>query len=335
MLYSNGVFVVNKKRRRDPTQTITLRNRFARDMARRFIDLRVAIRKSIVDNDCFGLKENVLALSEITTNAPRIESITPQKYKYYRNARKVEAFMEWLREMQQRGILEVFYNPRTGATEPWMNTYIRSAYQNGVITARNDLRAAGLDLPTWEALPGDSFTIGFNMPIHSERIALIYTRVFDELRGVTEAMDRQISRILARGIAEGKNPNVIARGLADRVNKIGITRAKLIARTEVIHVHNEAALNEYRVTEEIIDEEILVQWFGTLDDRIRETHEDRHLEIFSKEKGEELIGEPNCRCALIPYIPSIHGRVRSIGDGVYERIPDKKKKKTKVERISA
>lgn len=58
-------------------------------------------------------------------------------------------------------------------------------------------------------------------------------------------MDQQISRILAAGIGEGRGPYDIARQLNERVDKIGVTRSRMLARTEVINAHADASLNAY------------------------------------------------------------------------------------------
>jgi SPP1 gp7 family putative phage head morphogenesis protein len=58
-------------------------------------------------------------------------------------------------------------------------------------------------------------------------------------------MDQQISGVLANGLAQGKGPMQIARDINNRVDKIGITRARVIARTETINAHAEATLNSY------------------------------------------------------------------------------------------
>jgi len=76
-------------------------------------------------------------------------------------------------------------------------------------------------------------------------VGLIYTRTFSDLNGITQAMDQQISRILAQGIGEGRGPMDIARELNERVDKIGISRARMLARTEIVSAHAEASINAY------------------------------------------------------------------------------------------
>lgn len=46
----------------------------------------------------------------------------------------------------------------------------------------------------------------FNAPFYLERVGLVYTRTYTDLKGITDTMASQISRVLAQGMAEGRNP---------------------------------------------------------------------------------------------------------------------------------
>lgn len=298
--------------KKDPTKTITLRARFSADMDRRFKELRRAIIKMIDTEDIFGLKEekDFFSLEKVATPGQ------VRKWQYYHDNEKIIAFGEWLEEQQKLGILEVINKPSAWgvASEeiPWTNTYIETAYQKGILQARVDLKKAGVEgLPPTDPLSGGVSSL-FNQPIHINRIAPIFTRVFSDLKGVTAAMDAQMSRVLALGLAEGKSPYTIAYDLANRVDKIGITRARLIARTEVVRTHNMAALNEYEFAEGLIGEEILIKWNTALDERVRDKHSlwarrvtKYGIGVYTRQEAMGMIGDFNCRCAVIPYIPSI------------------------------
>jgi hypothetical protein len=60
----------------------------------------------------------------------------------------------------------------------------------------------------------------FFRPVHADRVGLIYTRAFTDLKGITDAMDASNSRVLTQGIAEGA---VLWRWrIVDRIDSIGI-----------------------------------------------------------------------------------------------------------------
>lgn len=285
-------------RAEDPTSTLVLRRRFSADMGRRFRDLKGQIRKRIVDENFFGYEYDA---------SPDV--VIAQAGFEYRNAsEKLEQFMSWLRDQQDAGVLELVFRPTLGGTQPWTNVYIQSAYQKGIMQTRQQMRATGAQIPSYAAAPGvDEAVAAFNQPFHIDRVGLIYTRTFNELKGVTEAMDQQISRELALGMAEGRNPRQLASMVNKRVDNVGLIRARLIARTEVVHAHNQASLNEMTIVSQQIDENVLVQWYTAQDARVRPSHQDRHGRVYTRGEGEGLIGEPNCRCALLPYITSIQG----------------------------
>lgn len=313
----------NNQTSADPTRTLSLRSRWVADWNRRIARLKRAIWQSVAANDAFGLREDKsrlgsTLLAQVAT--PPLPVAQPKQWAYRWSHEKVEAFMAWLKEMESRSLLEVTERPGTlrPGGEPWSNIYVRSAYQSGLRRAMDEVnrrsrelgRTLGLGedmLPPTFHPTGGAISAVMKQPFHADRLALAYTRVFDELKGVTAEMDKQISRALAMGIAEGQNPRDIGETIARRIEAIGETRGRLIARTETIHIHQQAALNEYYAVEEYTGETMLVQWKATMDSRTRDKHAERNMRVYTKEEAYKLIGEPNCRCALLPWIPSVQG----------------------------
>ena len=297
-LKSNTKFLFHnndKMRDKDPTRTVQLRKRFSADATRRLKSLKRDIKKSIVDNDIFGLKNQAqlpTALAELPAN----------KFRYTYDANKVNGFMAWLEQQHKQGLIETSTIGARGA-EPWSNTYIRSAYQKGLYQARQELISGRADIPAADTL-GSGVSAAFHRPFHADRAALLYTRIFNALKGVTQAMDAQISHELTKGMTEGVSPYEMARRITDRVDKIGIVRARLITRTEVVNAHNQASLREYEWAEQEIGETIKVQWWTALDERVRSSHRARHGKIYDRATASGMLGEPNCRCTLLSVVGS-------------------------------
>lgn len=241
----------------DPTRTTTLRNQFAREMTKRFTKLRGVIRRAIVDEDCFALVRGSGGFAVMA------DMVTPGRlaFDFPRSGDKVEGFMKWLRKQQDAGILEVMDMPQLGEAveHAWTNKYIQSAYQKGIQRARQELKGAGYGVPSIPESGG--IHAAFNTPFHLDRVGLLYTRVFNDLKGITNAMDHQISRVLAQGMADGKGPRDLARLLTKTISgpvgDLGITdtlgrfipaqrRAIILARTEIIRAHHLATIQEYR-----------------------------------------------------------------------------------------
>ncbi|MEW5725354.1 MAG: minor capsid protein [Thermodesulfobacteriota bacterium] len=290
-------FTLNTVLRRDPTRTTSISKRFSQEFGRRFRWLKGEIRKAVIDQDCFGLSGSSFPM---TLAAP-----SPRQFDFPRLADKVEAFMEWLKEQERAGILEVTQRPgfrRISVEEPWTNIYLRHAYQRGIVRARQELRKAGYDVLPIE-LGTDEGDLGlraaFNQPFHADRVGLIYTRAYSELKGITEAMDQAISRVLADDLATGLNPRQLAREITKKVDGIGLSRAKTLARTEVVRAHHVANIAEYRLAgaEGV---EVQAEWL-TAGYNVCPRCASRQGKVYSLDEIEPLIPQhPNCRCVALP-----------------------------------
>lgn len=298
--------------RYDPTHTITLRNAFVHDMNRRFAKLTRVIRTAIVDEDCFGLKRE-----------PRptvfAELFTPghQAFDFPRSADKVRAFLAWLERQAELGLLEIVTFRQLGQSveSAWTDKYVLSAYQKGIARARQELnKQSSGRIPTIEASGG--IVAAFNsLPIHSERAGLLYTRVYNDLKGITNAMDQQISRVLSQGMIEGRGPRELARRLVRTITGPGgdlaITdslgryipakrRAEMLARTEMIRAHHYGNVQEMRNwgVEGVI---VKAEWVTAGDERVCPLCLEKEGKIFTLDEIEPLIPlHPQCRCVVIP-----------------------------------
>lgn len=94
---------------------------------------------------------------------------------------------------------------------------------------------AGYDVPDIESTGG--INASMMAPFHIDRLGLLFTRVFSDLKGITSAMDAQISRILAQGIVDGDGPALLARKLVSTINGTGMgipSAAGLTSRTSIL-----------------------------------------------------------------------------------------------------
>lgn len=297
----------------DPTRTTTLRNAFANNMNRRFRELKKVIVRSIIMEDCFGLKSGI--------TAQQMSSPGYRAFAFQRSDLKLDAFMRWLQEQVDAGMLTLGqYNQIGQAIESaWTNQYIFDSYKRGVIRARYEMKKAGYNVPSIDDTGGIFFSM--NTPFHLDRLGLLYTRVFTELKGITADMDMKISRILAQGIADGDGPRLLARKLLSVIDgsdagTLGITdslgrfippqrRAELLARTEIIRAHHVATIQEYRnwAVEGVI---VKGEWKTAGDDRVCPKCESMDGKEFTLDEIEPLIPlHPLCRCIALPKIVEI------------------------------
>jgi SPP1 gp7 family putative phage head morphogenesis protein len=291
----------------DPTQTTALRNAFAREMKRRFAELKRVVRTAVVEQDCLGIGQY-----KMTT----MQMIPPGMgaFNFLRDPQKVDAFMRWLQQQENKGILTTGEFKQIGfaVEEAWTNRYILDAYKRGVLRAREELRKAGYDIPI-DAMGGIS-----GMPMHLDRVGLLFTRVFSELAGITAQMDTLISQILSQGIMDGDGPALLARKMRAAIDGTGIgtlgitdklgrfipaeRRAMLLARTEIIRAFHLATIQEYRNwgLEGIY---VQAEWWTAGDDRVCTKCAALQGKIFTLDEIEGMIPyHPNCRCIALPYI---------------------------------
>lgn len=275
----------NAERKPDPTQTTGIRNQFEAEVYRRFRWLKGMINDAVVKNDGFGLKSD----SNLKINRGEFE--------FTRTSAKVAAFMEWLSAQQAAGVLEVSQGQslESAANSAWTSKYISSAYARGLSKAGSQMRSGGA------RVEGSWLDYAFQREIHADRVGLAYTRTYSQLEGITQAMDQQISRLLAEGLAEGQGPAEIARRINNRVDKIGITRARMLARTEVIATHADAMLNGFQEAG-IEGVDVEAEWLTA-------NNPCPICAAFS-EKGPYKLSEargmipvhPNCRCSWSPKV---------------------------------
>jgi len=298
----------------DPTHTTALRNAFASKIKQSFEELVKVVKISVDTNDCFGLRKPNLSVFQMTP-------IQRQAFEFSRNPEKIEAFINWLQEQIDRGILQLGYAQQTGSSieSLWMNMYILDAYKRGLMRARSELIQAGFAIPSITDTGG--ILASMNLPFHMDRVGVLYTRTFTDLKGITAAMDSQISRILAEGMINGDGPALLARKIVAVINgtgvdKLGITdtlgrfipgerRATMLARTEIIRAHHLAMIQEYR-NWGLEGVKVKGEWNTAGDDRVCEKCASMDGKVFTLDEIEWMIpAHVCCRCLALPWIEDI------------------------------
>jgi SPP1 gp7 family putative phage head morphogenesis protein len=305
----------------DPSQTTFLRNVFASAAKKKFATLQKALQEIIVEEDVFGL---------ITNRKPG-----PRAFAYPRSADKVAAFMTWFRQETQDTVLQVSQveNVGTSVDGAWTNKFVKAAYERGITKARNQIRVEesllvngvvvfakarkGRGKRTPPLAKTGGVEASLNMPAHIERLSMLYSRTFSELKGITDAMDKLISQTLAEGIVNGDSPRTLARKLNKVITgaggELGTTdslgrfipsqrRAELLARTEIIRAHAEAQLTEFKqwgVAGVKAKAEILT----TKDKRTCPKCMQLEKAVYTIDEARGVIPvHPACRCIWVPFI---------------------------------
>jgi len=305
----------------DPSRTSALRNAFAKASRKRFQQLLKTLNEVVIEDDAFGLVAN--------------KRPGPRAFAFPRTADKVAAFMKWFREQVIDDILQVTQIERVGESveNAWTNPFIRDAYKRGIQKARVQIikgenSVSGLNVnaraprirsrkrtPTIKETGG--VDVSLLNPLHEERLNILYSRTFTELKGVTDAMEQHIARVLSEGIANGVGPKELARHMVRVVSGGGGTlsttdslgrfipatrRAEMIARTEIIRAHAEAQLTEFQawgVHGVVAKAEILT----TKDERTCPRCLRLEKQVFTIDEARGVIPvHVMCRCIWVPFI---------------------------------
>lgn len=299
---------------RDPTQTTVLRQAFVMDFNRRFNALVRLINEAIIRDDVFGLRNDQITGTLLNKKVVVNQSPGRRAFDFPKSSDKVAAFMRWFRRQVENELLTVVDLERVGdsVNAAWTNVYIESGYKSGITSARAQL-ARGFDVPSLESTGGIGASLA--SPLHVDRLGLLFTRTFNELKGITDAMDQQISRILTQGIADGISPRILARRLVATIQgggaDLGLTdtlgrfipakrRAQILARTEIIRAHADATLQEF-ATWGIQGVKLKVEWITAGDNRVCARCADLEGSVFTlAEAAGKIPLHAQCRCAWIP-----------------------------------
>jgi len=211
---------------RDPSNTHSIQRALLREFQRRLREVRGAIRRTIgYENDALGLTSNVE---------------DKEAYDFPTTEQRAQAFIRDLREWLREALLgEATATTQIRNGEMWIAEYIEQAYQVGASTAEGRLMQVGLSLE-----PGDPQEL-LRRPVAQRQLADIYSRVFENLQGVTDDAAQELRETLTGGIAEGLNPRDMARALNEELSSIERSRLSAIARTETIRSHSQAAISTY------------------------------------------------------------------------------------------
>lgn len=286
--------------RTDPTGTKTLRSQYGSQLYKRWRRVKGAVLEVTVNRDALGLRDQ---------QAPALQQeIPPDDFPQPEEPVQVplpgisDAFgttpgtgvdtlafdmtdyLDWFGSAVDRAVT---------SPEGWSDEYVTYAYRKGVEDATRRLAQSGVIEEGAGAVE-----LSFDVPIHQSTIKTLLERNNRGLEGVSAATKREVGRILTDGLLEGKNAWDIGDEINDRIDAIGINRARTHAQTVVVGSYNEAALRRY---EQAIGDEgdvtVLAEWTTANDDRVCPICLALEGNVYSVREAKGMMpAHPGCRC---------------------------------------
>ena len=298
----NG-FKTHIKNPQAPANILRLQLKYERALLKKITDIEKIIKYAIVDRDVFGLNDK-FAIMHFTP--------PPRAFAFDTSTKKIQAFIDWLNGLINEDLLRLGVMADVGdVNEFWGNVYIFESYKRGVQDIRFDLKQQGIyDFKDFDAV--------MHTPVHIERVAQMFLRNYENLKGITSDMSKQLAKALSEGFINGLWPRDIAKNLVELIekgkmadisikDKIGRTistknRASLLARTECIAAHVNGAVEEcLRMGYE--KGQIFAEYIAGYDDRVCDECARLHMEVFTLEEIRNMIPmHPRCRCTFVPIV---------------------------------
>jgi len=223
------------------------------------------------------------------------------RWQFHTAEQKVMAFLNWLKHKVVEHLVGEHLDEHA-----WWGRYILDGFRRGAARAFDDVRPEAKERMGWTKPLGwyqgtreEFLRSAFYHPVSKEKVQLLTSRTFTDLKGVTDGMASRISHALVDGLTRGENPRVIGRELAKQVD-VSKARAQTIARTEIIRTHAEGQLDAFEHMG-VTEVGVMAEWSTAEDARVCELCRPLDGVVMKTTEARGLLPRhPNCRCAWVP-----------------------------------
>lgn len=294
----------NAVQQADPTRTTTMRVRFAAEFRKRYKRVLRLAAESIIYNDAFGLVERRTDFASLVLQ----QAAEPGQFANKPLSQQVEEFDDWYDDISDEVILGIPSGepvPEEPDRSMWFSIFIIYAFLKGMRRGRAELAKMGKPVEPYSQNISPRAMIA--PAIFSDKIDYLLNRTFANIKNVNDTTRLQLRTVLAEALAEGVHPREIARRVARKIDEIGVRRALLIARTEIIAAHHLALIAEYRQAG-VLGIRIVAEWLTARDGRVCQRCNDLSKKdnghgpgIYTLDQIEFMIPvHPQCRCMALP-----------------------------------
>ncbi|EJO9495211.1 minor capsid protein, partial [Cronobacter sakazakii] len=137
---------------------------------------------------------------------------------------------------------------------------------------------------------------------YQSRLILVRAREFEEMKGLSNQIKADLSRVLTDGIGRGLNPREVARNITAQTD-IERSRANRIARTEITTALRRARWDEHDQARNDLGLNVMLLHMSALSPTTRRTHALRHGHLYTSDEVREwysINGNAiNCKCTQV------------------------------------
>ncbi|EJG2193394.1 phage head morphogenesis protein [Klebsiella oxytoca] len=182
-----------------------------------------------------------------------------------------------------------------GDYDLWFYEYVDLAAEKGTGQAYANLSQQS---PVYAAGRESLSAILISEP-YQRRMALVNARIFEEMKGLSAEVKRDMARVLTDGIGRGLNPREVSRNLTIQIG-IEKRRANRIARTEITTALRRAKWEEDQEASELYGLKTKLLHISALSPTTRHTHAARHAHLYTNEEVRDWYAKDansiNCKC---------------------------------------
>lgn len=176
--------------------------------------------------------------------------------------------------------------------------FVEPAYESG--TARNRANLAAQSV-VYKAARPDLRAVLLSEP-YQRRLSLLYAREFEEMKGLSATIKKDMAQILTGGMAAGQGPMEISRQMTAQLG-IEKRRADRIARTEINSAHTNARMDAAQDAQQNLALDSLEMHVSALSPTTRESHRVRHATLHTVQDQRNWWSRDgnriNCKCSTV------------------------------------
>lgn len=204
--------------------------------------------------------------------------------------------------------LEALLFGKTGEFR-FYDVYISTAYERGVTQQTRNLeqQMAGVRLSFVEA--GATTVLADEQRL--TRMALVRSRLFEDMQGLTQAVKRDLAITLSDAIGRGLGVTEATKRLQERIG-VSRRRGERIARTEIPMALRRARWDETEVVAESYNLKSMEMHLSALSPTTRPEHAERNGKLYTVEQVREWWAEGansiNCKCSTTTVLVDAKGK---------------------------